>query len=165
MDDGSTVPIILQQSKPKTALTLPEEREFNKRSHLVSTKIKMTRHVRLKHSTQTWVEVTTKREVTILVDSYKLLYRNVMSSHATGIANVDSQNPFRILVANFTDHTVVLLPHHVLAAAAAHPENLKESRMSHADMLGLINDERDTKFRKRHVRDIDIINKHLTDQP
>ena len=47
--------------------------------------------------------------------------------------------------------------------ASAHPLKIVESDVTHADLLGLIPDDVDTKYRKRHVnvQDIDMINKHL----
>lgn len=45
-------------------------------------------------------------------------------------------------------------------------ENFEKSQISHALMLGLIDDDRDTKVHQRHVdvRDIGTVNKHLTDK-
>ena len=84
----------------------------------------------------------------------------------TGVADVIADKPFKVLVANFSDNVVSLLPHQVIATAADHPETLVESHMSHAEVFGLIPDNRDTKFRKRPIntKDIDVINRQLADQ-
>ena len=62
MDDGSTVPIVRQPSKPNTNIPLPDEQNFTSRKKRESTKIKTTGVVKLQPATQTWVEVTTKRK-------------------------------------------------------------------------------------------------------
>lgn len=69
-DDRSTVPIIRQPSKPNKTVPPSEEQEFNKPRKRASTKRKTTKPVLLKPETQTWVEVTTKRSVTVFVDPY-----------------------------------------------------------------------------------------------
>lgn len=54
----------------------------------------------------------------------------------------------------------------MVASDLRHPENLVDSHISHAELLDLIPDDRDTKFCKRQVNvcDIDKINKNLTYQ-
>ena len=50
--------------------------------------------------------------------------------------------------------------------ASAHREKIVESDVTHAELLGLLPDNVDTKYRKRHVkvRDIETINQHLADE-
>ena len=165
MDDGSTVPIIRQPSKANTSTPLPDAQCFSTRKDKTSPKIKTTRRVKLTAATQTWVEVVTKRDGTILVDPHMPLYTNVMCIAGTGVANVKANLPFRILIANFGDNDVTLAPQQVVAKASGHPETLAESHLSHAEVFGLIPDDKDTKFRKRHAnaRDVDTINRHLAD--
>lgn len=59
-----------------------------------------------------------------------------------------------------------MLPNKVKAYASDHLYKLVESNISHADMLGLIPDDQDTKFHKHDVdaKEIDKINHHLADQ-
>lgn len=99
------------------------------------------------------------------MDLYKSLYTNVKFLAGTGVADVMSDKTFRILVAHFSDYEVDVLPHQVLATAWEHIETLVESHISHAEVFGLILDDRDAKYRKRHMiaRDIVTINKHLAD--
>lgn len=51
----------------------------------------------------------------------------------------------------------------VFASAEEQPEFIKESHIKHVEMLGIT--ELDTKYRKsnKNVRDVDTVNKHLTD--
>ena len=85
---------------------------------------------------------------------------------ASGVANVQPDQPFRVLVSNFNLHPVDLKRHQVVAMASAHPEKIVESDVTHAELLGMIPDDVDTKYLKRHVNvwDIETINKHLTDE-
>ena len=87
-----------------------------------------------------------------------------------GVAEVESNKPFPILVANFGKHPKLLLHKKHVATAKPHPTTLVESNISHAEILGLISDEeanvnRKNLFRKRdfNAKDISLINKHLAD--
>lgn len=82
-----------------------------------------------------------------------------------GVVDFQSDQLFRIMVANFSHRTNGLLPNHVVPTASMHSENIFESILSHAEVFGLVSDNRDNKFRKRHTiaRDIDTINKYIAD--
>lgn len=166
MDDDSKIPIIGQSSKPNTTVHIPDEQLFTPRTKRATRSIKVKTRVILQPPTQTWVALSTKRYVTILVDSYMPIYTNAMRLAGTCIGNVEPDQPFRILIANFGDHPIALLTHQVVGAASTHPEKQFESHMSHGEVLGLSPDDRDTKFHKHHVnvRDIETINKHLAYQ-
>ena len=166
LDDGSTVPIVRQSSRTQAQALLPEEQQDPKRVTRTSPKIKVMKLTRLQPASQTWVEVVTQREGTILVEPNEQLYNSSMCLTGTGIADVTAGKPFHVLVANFGERPIDLRPQQVVAMAGSHPEKLVESDISHSEMLGIIPDNVDTKFRKRHVnvRDIDTINKHLSDQ-
>lgn len=83
---------------------------------------------------------------------------------ATVIAKVQSEKPFRVVAAIFENHPFDVLLQQVVANSQH--ENLVDSHISHAEMLGLIRDERDTKFFKHRVdfRDMNTINKCLNNQ-
>lgn len=83
----------------------------------------------------------------------------------SGVADDWSDKPFRILVAKFSDLTINLLPHQVVATVFAYSETLVESHISHAEVFGLIPKDKDTKFRKRQksAHDIEKINKNLAE--
>ena len=82
------------------------------------------------------------------------------------MANVQQNQPFRVLVATFNLHPVDLKPHQVVAMQSAHPVKIVESDVTDAELLGLIPDDVDTKYRKRHfnVRDVGTIKKHLSEE-
>lgn len=84
----------------------------------------------------------------------------------SGVANVRSDQTFRMLVANFSDRSITLLPDQIVATASTNAENLFQSHLSHADVFGWIHEDRNTKFRKPHMSayDIETINTHLADR-
>lgn len=102
---------------------------------------------------------------TILVDHYQPLYTNTMGITSSAVVDVRSNQPFWILVANFIDQTIDLLPHQVVAAALSNQKTLVESQLSHAEVFGLMPHDMNFKFRKQHnyAHDIETISKHLAD--
>lgn len=91
-----------------------------------------------------------------------------MCSARTAIANIESDKPFRIWVADDSDRSVDILPQKVVASVSKRPENVMKSHMAHEKILVIIADDRDAKFRKRKrhvdVREARTINNHLIDQ-
>lgn len=89
-----------------------------------------------------------------------------MCPPATRISSVESDKPFRILVSSSSDQPLYLLPQQVVAIASRQPENPVESHILHAQIFGLVPDDRDMKVRQCHIDvcGIDKINKHITDQ-
>lgn len=125
--------------------------------------IKVTKRVRLKQETQTWVEMSTLQKGMVLLNSYTPLYTNAMCLAVTGVANLQPDQHFQILIANFGDKLIGLLPHQVVVTASHRFEKLVKSHSSHAEVFSPILNNRDAKFLKRHtnVRDIDKIIKQL----
>lgn len=60
---------------------------------------------------------------------------------------------------------MVDVSHQVDTTASVHPENLVESHLLQAEVLGLIPEDRDTKFRRQHksAHEIKTIDKNLAD--
>ena len=139
------------------------DKERRKRT---SPKIKVTEFTRLPPESQTFVTVTTQREVLITVEPQQQLYEKQGCRTASGVAIVQPGQPFRILIANFNLHSFNLNRRQVVALASVHPEKIAESDVTHAELLGLLPDDVETKYLKRHVnvRDIDTINQHLADE-
>lgn len=121
--------------------------------------------LQLNPETQSWVKVVIKREGIIFVDPYSPLYTNEVCIAGTGVAYVKADKRFRILIANFGDNEVTLLPHQVVQLASDHAETLVESHLWHGEAFGLIPDNTDTKFGKLHTsaHELTTINTHLTD--
>ena len=79
------------------------------------------------------------------------LYEKMGCRRASEVADVQPDQPFRVLVAKLSLHPVDEKSHQVVAMASAHPEKIVESDITHAELLGLIPDDVDTKYQKRHV--------------
>lgn len=109
MDSWSTFVIIRQPSKPNTTVLLQKNR-YLKCEGNVHLKIKTTKVVRLKPATQTLLELANKISRTILVYPLNPLSKNDIFSAAARIASIQSDKPFQILVAEFNEHSIYLLP-------------------------------------------------------
>lgn len=168
MDNRSIVPIVRQPRDCQSELSLLEDDDSSKQQkNRSSPKIKVTKSVVLKSDQQTRVEVVSKRDGLMLVDSYPNLFSKQMCLVASGIANVSADQPLRLLVANFGSTSIELRPRKAITKASDHPTNLVESHISHGELLDLFSeDTNDGKFRKRHIdhKIIDTINRHLDDQ-
>ena len=145
---------------------LPEEQVDKERRKRTSPIIKVKEFTRLSSESQTFVTLTTKREGRITVGPQQQLYEKQGCWTASGVVNVQPSQQFRVLIANFNLHSVNLNPRQVVAMSSAHPEKIVESYVTLTELLGLIPDIVETKYRKRHVnvRDIDTINQHLTNE-
>ena len=63
------------------------------------------------------------------------LYQNHTCLASNGVAEVEADKPFAVLVANFGDHPKTLALGQVVATADVNPSNLVESNVSHAEVL------------------------------
>ena len=162
--DGTTISIIrgatnrnsIHPSIPKEEQVLPKKKSSSRRVQVVN-------QVTLQPNSQTWVDVTTQVNGLILVQPKPKLYDTHNCLAGTGVAQVQSDKPFRILVANFSDHPKKLLYKQVIADAEPHPSNIVEGYVSHAELLGLVDDATATMYRKRNInaRDTSVINQYL----
>ena len=118
MDDGTTVPIIRGATSHKSILkAIPEEDQKLAKSTRTSRCIHVVRATTIKPNTQAWVEVQTQTSGLILVELKKRLYETHTCLVGNGIAQVEPNKPFRILVANVGDHERRLLSGQSIATA------------------------------------------------
>lgn len=89
--------------------------------------------------------------------TYHPLYNSMVCLDGTGIADVESSQPFHILNANFGWHAMDFLPHQVAAYSSEQQQTIIESDINHKKMFGLKTSV-DTNFLKGHV------NAHCDDQ-
>lgn len=82
---------------------------------------------------QTWVTVKTKRAGLILVAPTRETYERKMCLAATDVYQVQSDDPFSILVAVFRKKQKTLFPNQYTATAEDHQTQLMESYVVHAD--------------------------------
>lgn len=70
---------------------------------------------RLQPGKKTWVEVSTEKEETLIVDPYHFLYSNLVCHNGTVIADLKPGQRFHILIANLREYAIDLLAHQVVA--------------------------------------------------
>lgn len=76
MDDLSTVPVTHQPSTRTKEVPFTEEQQFYKKKDHVSPRMNMTGIVKLQLGGQSWVEVSTEEEGTVMAEPYHPLYNN-----------------------------------------------------------------------------------------
>lgn len=86
-----------------------------------------SKRVRLVQETQMWVEVSTMQQGKIRGNPYTPWYTKSMCLAGTEVANVQPDQPFRILIANVGGRPIYLHLHQVVGTAAPHREKRLES--------------------------------------
>ncbi len=166
LDDGTSVPILRRHTPSKWYRTMiPEPEAASDKTVNEASKVKILTPIVLKPGSQTWVEVTTAISGTVLMEPNGRLYRNHTCLASNGVAEVEADKPFKVLVANFGDYPKQLAQGQVVATAYANPTNLVESTISHAELLGLCDDKEAMRYRKHNAnaRDESVINDYLRD--
>ncbi len=166
LDDGTRVPILRKHTPSKWYRTMiPEPEPASEKIVNNTSKVKVLTPVVLKPGAQTWVEVATTISGTVLMEPNARLYRNHTCLASNGVAEVEADKPFNVLVANFGNHPKQLALGQVVATAYANPTDLVESTISHAELLGLCDDKAAMRYRKRNAdaRDETVINNNLRD--
>ncbi len=172
LDDGTTVPIVRKpSSRSQFAPPLPEDQVYVPPKGRASTKIRVCRQTIVQPGTQAWVEVTTDRHGLVEVEPNQQMLEAHSCLAGYGVAQVSPGRPFKILIANFGDQPTTLLRNQTVAKAKPHPTSIKESNISHGELLGILKEgtpsgeSKTNTYRKRNVdaRDAETINKHLAD--
>lgn len=101
-----------------------------------------------------------------MFEPYHPLYNNIQCLAGTRIVDLNPGQPFHILIANFDEDAIDLLPHQVVTYESQLQETIFESNITHAEILSLIPDNVDSKLCKPHVDtgSIATINNHLPEQ-
>ena len=142
LDDGTTVPIVRRpQKRSAKAPPLPEEQQYVPPPGRASTKITAVTPTLLPPESQTWVSVKTDRHGLILVEPAEKLYDNHSCAPTNGVAQVEAGKPFRILVANFSQHPFRLKTGQVVGHALPHPTSIYTSNVTLAEVLGLTEED------------------------
>lgn len=99
----------------------------------------------------------------VLIVLYDQLYINQLCHAGTTIAQLIPKQTLHVLVVNFNIHKIDLHSRQVIAYITPHHGAMEEPNITKGEMLVLISEDFDNKFRKRHVdeRSIETINKHL----
>lgn len=100
---GSIVPIVctLSGRNSKVSPLDGEELIKTKCNGRSLTKIKYTTQITIQSDNKTWVELSMKREILILVDPISKLFTNQICFLVSWLANVTYKKPFQILDDNF----------------------------------------------------------------
>lgn len=151
INDGSTVPLRRDPIKLSTNLQIPQEEQFEWQKYLASPKMKIIRRVRLDTSTNTWVEVSTKRWGTFLIEQYHALYIILRCHSWIYISNVEPRTPLTYPFCEFWRP----IRRRTITPRGFQPyiTRLQSYRIINNSCRGLGSHTRldDTKFRKRHT--------------
>ena len=92
------------------------------------------------------------------------LYKTHNCAACNGIAQVEPNKPFKIMVTNFGTNPVLIRKDQRVAVADPHPTSITESNITHGEVFG-INEKDKQSYKKRQMsaRDTELINKHLAD--
>lgn len=138
LDYATTLPIILKPSpSPQNGPPVPEYQQVIPRLKRVCPKIKTVHKIVLSAESQTWVQVTTKKEGLIFVTPTRNTYDHHLCLSATAVAKVKPDDLFRILGANFSKKSKILLQNQHIADLKSHPTALLESDATHTELLGV----------------------------
>ena len=142
MDDGMEVTIVRGplRRKPKSP-PLSQSQEYPFTKGRSPTKVKTAETIKLPPSSETWVTVTSTRHGLILLQPQESLYENHQVLTSNGVADVEPGRPFRVWVANFSEHELVLRKNQVVATALPHPTAVMPNPVSVAEVLGITNPE------------------------
>ncbi len=173
--DGTTVPIIRAPKRRDSAMIIQTAEVRSKPARGSSSKVVLHQDVELPAHSQSWVSVTSKKAGLILLEPHQRLYQTWLCLAATGVAQVQPDKPFQILVANFSEEPIKLTKGLRVATSTGSPKRLRESTMSHGEMLGIFTDEevmslqedQPSRYQKRgdlKVKDDEKFDKHLADR-
>ena len=102
-----------------------------------STKIRVAKPIVLQPETQTFVTVTTECGGLITVDPIKKLFDTSMCLVGAGIAQVEPNKEYRILIANMGKDPRTLTIGQTVATAGEHPTQVTEAPFNHGEVLGI----------------------------
>jgi len=131
-----------------------------------STRVRLLRATRLEPRSQTWVQVRCNYDGLVTIVTNPKLTASLQCPVASGVAMVEANKPFKILIANFDDKPAHLCVNQIIASYEVAPTFLEESGFSHAEILGIVPEDRSRMFRKQNAsaRDVHVINKHLAEK-
>ena len=149
LEDGSTIPITRRSlTRPPRAPPLLPSQEFVKSPGRTSPKVKVAKAIELPPESQTWVTVTSQRRGLNVLQPNDKLYSSAQICVTNGVVQVEPDEPFRVLVANFAPHAYKLVKNQVFGTLLPHPTAVLGSDIKLADILGVadtISDVTDSK--------------------
>ena len=138
LDDGTTVPITRRpMRRPPNSPPLPVEQEYTTSGGRTSPKVRVAKAVELQPGTQTFVEVTTERHGTMVLQPIESLFAKSSVVATNGVVQVEPNQVFRILVANFGDYPYRLSKNQIIGTLLPHPTAVIPSSVMLSDILGV----------------------------
>lgn len=91
------------------------------------------------------------------------LYRKHQCLTTAGTHHFNPDDPFKLLINNFSKYPVNLYAKQAVAKIYEHPKRIIKSHITHGEMLSIT--ESDTKYltRYKNLHDVNTVNKHLAD--
>ena len=139
MDDGSTVPIVRNPTAPRRssnnlakALDMPREKTEAQKH-----KVRASGLTRLEPGSHNWVKVVTRASGTVFLEPADRLHQKWGCAAANGIANVQPEREFKILVANFTKKPIFLTKGQTVCTVQPHPTTIVDSPLTLVDVLAV----------------------------
>ena len=148
LDDGTTIPIVRRALKSALARDLPPiptGQQDPKGNGRTSSKVRCAEATMIPAQSQRWVKVTTERHGLTIIEPNP---SRVELVSANGVAEVRPHRPFHILVANFSKSPRGIPKGQCVASAGPHPDFLVDTKLSTADVLGLIPDRSQSPYIK-----------------
>lgn len=138
LDDGSTVPIVRRPLKRSNAAApLPPSQEYEAPKGRTSPRIRVSQMTVVPPQHQAWITVTTAKHGLVVIQPNSALYHTHGILVANGIAQVEPNRPFKILVSNTGVNECRLHKNQVLGTALPHPSVVIPTHVMTADVLGI----------------------------
>ena len=124
LDDGTTVPILKRpEGRTKQSVPLPAEQKYIPPKGRSSSRVYASRTVILKPQSQNWISVKSPQSGLVQIEPYKRLYQTKDCAACNGIAQIEPDKEFKIMVANFGDRSVTILKGQRVATKNPHPSS------------------------------------------
>ena len=138
LGDGSEVPIIRRPTKRHPgSVPIPASLEFLPAKGRVSLKVRACESIVLEPRTQTWVQVTAPISGLHALQPSENLYANGSIVITNGVVQVDTNRPFRVLIANMGANPYRVTKNQVLGSLLPHPTAIIPTNVSIAEVLGI----------------------------
>ena len=104
-------------------------------------KLRVARVTTIKAQSQTWVPVTSDRQGLCVLQPSPDLFMKSSLAMANGVAEMEPNRPFSILVANFARYEQRLVKGQILGTVLPHPLSVISTKITMAEVVGLIEGE------------------------
>ena len=153
LKNGSELPILRSSfaelfNRSSSEVVPPPDKKPKGKS--ISGKIRVAKPTTLPPLSQTWVHVRSMRRGAIVVEPLPSLTTSHMVSASNGVAHIQPNVPFRILVANFGEKPVRLRRDMVIAHAFPHPTAVFDTPLKLVDVFGIEVEDAPSSVNEQH---------------